>query len=497
MSASAREASWLGDREDWGLSAARLGELEAELDDHLSCLQADEGLPAAEQAREDLKKSASRRKLAGPHLTDQVYATLNRWPTKREWRELLFLLACFALILLSDWLAVRANQGFFDLSMERYHAGSQAIPPPLGWVVTEVAAWLLMSVGRAAFVAGFAYTLWRAWKLGWGVLLARILQLKLIHTVLVIAALVCLGWRLNNAYYDGYGYLLHWPQWLTAPVILAGLLVVACAVFVASRSRAWAPALAIALAGVFLYSGGPLTAVEMQSTQSISYVSARAADGSTQFIPNNDKADIAERAAYCERWLPDVSCDAAHNKMTITYHDIQPLAGAYVHRGRLSPPTQASLQRQQRKVDRTEAATGRLAIAGPEAAPGGGIGWLSLPIPLLGLIGLIGLVLIMGRRGPVEFATYTLICVLAIIATILPFFVGQPISHLMELSPLAMLYTPLPGFEALLTYVVLDWDWISLVGGLVLSAGVPWLLAGLFLRPERSTLPPEDAQVAE
>jgi len=488
---------WIGQPEDWGLSPTKLQALQAELDDHLNCLQTDEGIPAADQARAAITKPDNRRRLAGPHLTDQVYATLHRLPTRQEWRELIFLLACFGVILLSDWLAIQVNRGWFDLSMERYHAGSQAIPPPVSWAGLQVAAWLLMAVGRAAFFAGFAYTLWRAWKLGWGVLLARILQLKLIHTVLVVAALLCLGPRMYNAYYDGYGYLLNWPQWLTAPVLLAVGLAAAIAVYLASRRRAWAWSLAVALTAVFLYVGGPLVAVQMQSHQSISYLPVRAADGSTQFVPNNDSAEILERAAYCERWLPDVECDVANNQMTITYHDIQPMAGVYADRGRLSPPSPEDQLRQQRKVDRTEMATGNLAIAGPEAAPGGGVGWLSLPIPVLGLIGLIGLVLIMGRRGPAEFATYSAICVLAIIATILPFFAGQPISHLMELSPLAMLHTPLPGFETLLTYIALDWDWISLVGGLVLSAGLPWLLAAWFLKPTQAELPPADLDVAE
>jgi len=67
----------------------------------------------------------------------------------------------------------------------------------------------------------------------------------------------------------------------------------------------------------------------------------------------------------------------------------------------------------------------------------------------------------------------------------------------MELSPLAMLHTPLPGFETLLTYIALDWDWISLVGGLVLSAGLPWLLAAWFLKPTQAELPPADLDVAE
>ncbi|MBN2082847.1 hypothetical protein JW859_11675 [bacterium] len=488
---------WIGQPEDWGLSPAKLRILQAELDDHLDCLQADEGIPAADRARTEITKPKNRRRLAGPYLTDQVYATLHRWPTRREWRELIFLLSCFGVILVSDWLAIQVSFGWNDLSFERYQAGSQAIPPHLAWVNMEVAAWLLMAVGRAAFFTGFAYTLWRAWRLGWGVLLARILQLKLIHTVLVITAFFCLGPRMYSAYYDGYGYLLNWPQWLTAPVLLAVGLVSAIAVLIASRRRAWAWSLAVALTAVFLYAGGPLTVVEMQSHQSISYLPVRAADGSTQFVPNNDSTEIAERAAYCERWLPNVACDAAHNKMTITYYDIRPLAGAFVNRGRLAPSTAEELARQQRKVDRTEAATGNLAVAGPEAAPCGGIGWLSLPIPLLGLLGLIGLVVIMGRRGPAEFATYTAICVLAIIATILPFFAGQPISHLVELSPLAMLHTPLPGFETLLTYIALDWDWISLVGGLVLSAGVPWLLTAWFLKPAQAELPPADLGLAE
>jgi hypothetical protein len=141
--------------------------------------------------------------------------------------------------------------------------------------------------------------------------------------------------------------------------------------------------------------------------------------------------------------------------------------------------------------------TGSFALLGPVVAPGGGISWLAVPIPFLGLIGLIGLLLVMGRRCLVDFVVYAGLCLAAIGTTLVPYLICAPHGKIFEFSALGVVHSPLPGFEWVLVSPAIDSSWLSIVGGLVFSAGVPWLLAGLFLRPERSTLPPADECVAE
>jgi hypothetical protein len=359
--------------------------------------------------------------------------------------------------------------------------------------ISTTCGWLLQSIARAAFFAGFIYTLWRAWRLGWGVLLARILQLKLIHTVLVVTALLLLGRILWRSYFNGYGYLVPWPLWLQSPLILAVLVAAALSIGIVSRMRSWPTAVFTLLTGLFLYAGGPHVVNEYVISQPIVTNSRRLADGSTEVTPSTDVALIRKRAEQISRSNPAVQFDVAANQLAINVWRIRPAFGVWTDRGRYTSGSPTA----DWYALRSERPTGRQTLTGPVVAAGGGIGWLAVPIPFLGLIGLIGLVLIMGRRGPAEFLAYSAICVLAIIATILPFVFGRTLEQIFEFSALGMMQSPLPAFEDLLTYYQLDWSWVSLVGGLVFSAGVPWLLAGLFLKPERGTLPPVDEQVAE
>ncbi|GEM_PF-1800427 len=495
MSGAARRAqAWLGSGEDWGLSPARLSEIGAELDDHLSCLQSDEGLPAAKQARTDLRNAASRRKLAAPHLTDQVYATLNRWPTRREWRELIFLLVCFAAILLSDWLALYVGGLMGDY---RFLWGRDAPPPPgAGACALATAAWLLQGLGRAAFFAGFAYTLWRAWRLGWGVLLARIIQLKLIHTVLVVASLMLLGRALWQDYFVGYGYEVSWPLWLSAPLILAALLILGLAFAGLTRGRYWAAGLCAVMLGLFLYTGGPLVANELQVTRPIAVESRISEAGTCYGVPSTDPDKIARNVEATRKYRPETKLDIAANQMTFRQWRLDPLLGAWTERGRYNAPGWSRPVPYWQNL-LTEDPTGNRAMIGPVVVAGGGISWLALPIPLLGLLGLGGLILIMGRRGPAELLLYTTLCVVALGATLVPFLLGTPSGRYFEFTVRGVMHSPVPGFEMLLISPIFDWGWISIVGGLVLSAGVPWLLTGLFLRPNRSALPPVDELVAE
>lgn len=469
-----RIANCFGTPEDWGLSKHKHAEVQAELSDHLDCLQADEGIPAVEEVKASIEEPATRRKLAGVHLTDQVYATLNRLPTRQEWRELIFLLICYGLILLSDWLALKVHWDFIEYI--RHVANAPAQPAVWKvWLVTG--AWLLQGCARAAFYAGFAYSLWRAWRLGAGVMLARILQLKLIHTVLVVAAMLMFSRTLSSYYFYGFGYQVPWPAWLTAPVISGAVVLLGLAVLAFSRRRAWAVALGLVLTAVFLYSGGPVQVAETIVSKPI--LSVRNADQIP--IPSTDQAEIERRAAKLQESWIDYAVDIPANRMSWTEYYAEPVTGVYLNRGDYTPASEYvwSTWHSLREYE----PTGKTLLAGPLVSVGGGIGWLAVPIPLLGLIGFIGLVVIMGRRGLVEFVAYSTICVLAIVTTILPFFYGQVPADIFEFSARGMIATPLPGFESVLTFQYLNASWLMLVGGLVFSAGIPWLLTSLFLKP--------------
>lgn len=117
----------------------------------------------------------------------------------------------------------------------------------------------------------------------------------------------------------------------------------------------------------------------------------------------------------------------------------------------------------------------------PAVMPGAGLSWLALPIPLLGIIGLVGLLFLLGQRGVPEALGYTLLVSLALTLTLLPFFAGTSGAGSFTFSALGVVCTPVPSFEQLLAGFSFGEDWL-LVFGLLLSAGIPWLLAGWFLR---------------
>ena len=93
----------------------------------------------------------------------------------------------------------------------------------------------------------------------------------------------------------------------------------------------------------------------------------------------------------------------------------------------------------------------------------------------------------MGRRSPVHFLLYLLLGGAAMVATITPFLVGQSENDLFHFNPLGMIKTPFPGFENLMMIslheLITDYLSATVVLGLLLSAGVPWLLTALFLKP--------------
>jgi len=468
--------------EQWGLSPAKLREVQAELNDHVLCLQREEGQPAAHAARERIAKPQTRRALAAPHLADQVYATLNRWPTRREWRELWTLLAWFALILLADRLAAWALPKFGDY---RFMVYPPLPPPSTGNMLVEVSAWLLQAVARAGFFTALVLSLVRAWKIGGGVCLARVLQLKLIHTLLVAAALIGLGRFIWTEDFGGFGYTLPWPSWLTAPVILAagcGLALLAVAM---TRGRAWAPALGMTLAAVFMYPGGPIAVYESRITTPLAYTWEQHTGQPSTMILETDKAKIAEKAAKIRSYhWSDAEVDEAANRWTASIYYLKPVLGMYEDRGDYRVPWNRSHldydeMRQEREV-------GQWAVSGPLAAPGGGIGWLAVPIPIFGIIGFLGLLGVMGRRGKSDLGLYAVLCGFGLLANLMPFYAASEVTNsIFRLEPLALMTSPFVGFEYLLAEGVYYWDFMSvtLILGLLFSAAVPWVLAALFLKP--------------
>jgi hypothetical protein len=129
-------------------------------------------------------------------------------------------------------------------------------------------------------------------------------------------------------------------------------------------------------------------------------------------------------------------------------------------------------------------------LVGPVSAPGAGLGWLAVPIPFLGATGLLLLWGLMGRRGVLHWLLYGLLAGAAMIATITPFTVGQAENQMFNFNAVGMVYTPFPGFENLMMVslheLMVDYLSASIILALLLSAGVPWLLTALFLKPGSS-----------
>ena len=128
----------------------------------------------------------------------------------------------------------------------------------------------------------------------------------------------------------------------------------------------------------------------------------------------------------------------------------------------------------------------------PLLYPAGGLAWIAAPVPLMGVLGLLAMLFMMGRRGLLPALLYSVITFLALYCSVLPFVMTQSLSRIFQTGPLAVVRGPLPGFEQVLHFQE-AMAGISVMAALVLSAGVPWLLTGLFLRGhEQEALPQDD-----
>jgi len=489
--------------DDWGLTPGKVAELTAELEDHLSCLEGDEGRMAGCEARARLAKPSVRRALAAPHVADQVYATLNRLPTRREWIELATLLCWFGLIVLSDLGLGKASDAYQSAWKQLMWGhgidNGNALSASAGTWFTL--GWLFQNVARAGFFATFFMALARAWHTGRGVWLARILQLKLIHTVLVVTATFAVGQQILWAEDNIPRNFMHWPVWLIAPVISGVLILTAAALWLMRRPRLAPIALFALLLGVFLYVGGPGLERCAEVEVPIVRKTVLLADGTKVMRAETDPQLIAKRIAEMnenrpKRINPE---DAKRNRWRISSRETVWIPGVYSWdwpRAGWFPLRKMQQAKQFLYMPDTPDAIRQLTVVGPIAVAGGGLGWLAVPIPFLGLIGLCGMVLVMGRRGFGEALAYTTLAGVAIVSTVLPFFFSQEVSKVFNYTPMAMITTPFPGFENCLAGATFEDTWM-LILGLICSAAVPWLLTGLFLRPPRVQLPSDESAIAQ
>jgi len=353
--------------------------------------------------------------------------------------------------------------------------------------ILAIISWLLQAVARAGFFASLAVSLWRAWRKGWGVVIARILQLKLIHTTLVVSATMLLGATLWEIYPD-FSDMAGWqPTWLTAPVISGVIAAPGVILLLAFNKRAWHFGLGLLLCAFFLYPGGPYLVEECTITEPIVFHRENLPSGKLLVTAENDPEKIAAKAAerQSRKYYAGYDFDIAANTQRYTeretihfpYHYSSSF-GSYLRRS----PVPDAIWQFERKITRNLVET-KL----PVSAPGAALGWLAAPIPLLGLLGFAGLIMVMGRRSAVDLLAYLALTAAAISTTILPFVTtpGVDWSGLVNFGPLGVITAPFPGFEALLISPTQSENWL-IIFGLLLSAGVPWLMTGLFLRPTSS-----------
>jgi hypothetical protein len=508
-----------GEPLDWGLTPETHAALAAELDDHVQALAGDRGANAAQSAMRQLTAPRARRRLTSAHLSDQVYATLHRRPSREEWRELGWLLFWFALIICSDVLA--DWQLHFQNRSTLYSSGNvYQFPPPnyvvSGWEqVIGCAAWLLQGVARAGFFAALALGLHRAWRGGWGVLIARLLQLKLIHTVLVLLGTILLGGVLianDSTYLRFPAYLVELPVGLTAAAISTALVLSGVGLWLLRR-RNWAVALGLLLAAGFLYCGGPAVLEEetLTTRQAVRKYMVQGRNGlQPVFVPPDNPAPVLSDGNLAQE-VPFTSADRQYGYyagadpagpgLAVAVQSRLAVRQQPGHILSVSPYHQAadhSAPRIKNLLSYEFAGTGRTALLGPVAIAGGGIGWLAAPIPLLGLLGFFALALVMGRRGCAELAAYSVLALAAVVATILPFVVERPYHGIVARVPEALLHTPFPGFEWLAAGLAAQGTFAAeniglallLITGLLLSAAAPWLLTAWFLKPAQAGTPP-------
>ncbi|MCB1220806.1 MAG: hypothetical protein H7A35_05205 [Planctomycetales bacterium] len=480
-----------GHPDDWGLSPQRHSEIASELSDHLDCLQADEGSDAARAAEAKLAEPKVRRKLSAAHIADQVVATLHRKPNREEWRELGWLMFWFALALLGDALSGYLQGISREYSRTMYNPGVL----PNQFSPLAISCWLLLAISRGMFFYVLARGVLDAWRLGLGVLIARLLQYKLIHTLILFGGLILLEPLLTEYGYSSVSGRLDgvfaWITVMLGGVMLAGII----AGFLMPRwRRAGIPAM-LSLVLVFLWTTGPSAMRRVDVTQPYPVQDVREDSESIYLGAVTDLELIEKKMASHVRTNGKLPPGWSLENPVVahwTYKSPGPFLNA---RRNLSMHSYGygpyPLGGKPRVIIGEEITYGPLFATAPLMHPGSGIAWIAAPVPIMGILGLFAMLFIMGRRGPLPAVLYALLTCLALYCSVVPFVLTQKYQNLLELSTQAFAFGPFPGFEQILTFRY-SMDGYMIMGALLLSAGIPWLLTGLFLRSESSNARPVD-----
>ncbi|MCB1216373.1 hypothetical protein KDL44_03220 [bacterium] len=478
-----------GHPDDWGLSPERHSEIANELSDHLDCLQADEGGDAAKVAGERLAEPRVRRTLSSAHIADQVVAALHRRPSPLELRELGWLLLWFVLVV----LFTIASGSFNEAATRHINSTPHSAWPPVFSIADTATAfllWILSGVCRAGFLALLCLSMLRAWRIGAGVFVARLLQYKLLHTVLVLSGMFLVS---------GVKFYSQEPSWQLAMPGWLNHLSIGLAVLLTGLLFAWRRPVARVQIAVFtcmlvafLVPSGPWLGYSQLEQRPIA-VQEVLEDGVRVFVPNDDPSAIQNELARRPKTFQHVeSVDAAANHYafwTGSNRTFGPRWSNWKYQQYYRPQVIPSHARVRHEGWTT--LEYRSALFTPFTHPGSGLAWLAVPLPLMGVMGFIGMVLVMGRRSLLSGLLYSTVCLIAIFTTVIPFSYAQPDGQWLISSSEALIHTPLPGFETLMIGYTMQEDWM-LVFGLLLPAGIPWLLTGLFLRSEGSAPLPED-----
>jgi hypothetical protein len=483
--------SRFGNPDDWGLSPARHSEIASELGDHLDCLQADEGRGRAHEAEARLATAKVRRKLSSAHIADQVVATLHRKPNRREWRELGWLMFWFAIVLCGDAIAGYCAELAHASSALRWQAGAKAPE----FTPLALAAWLLLGLSRAMFFYILGRGVLDAWKRGWGVFMARLLQYKLIHTVMVLGGVLILERFVSNR--TGWGMLGIMdgvPPLLTSACAFVLLAMFTAGCLVPKLRQSGAPVICLLLL-LFLYPTGPASGRRVDVAMPFPGMQISEDANYRYYGAETDPAEIRRKMASHVRTngsLPD-GWSLEHR---VFEHQTYEFAGPWLNANLSSMDHMygrtdySGSYKPVKRVDETRQ-YGPLFASSPAVHAGCGLGWIAAPVPLMGILGLLSMLFIMGRRGVLPMLLYSLITILALYCSVIPFILTQKFENILELSSQAFSRGPLPGFEQLLEFRG-DMGGFMIMGALLLSAGVPWLLTGLFLRGEAGNPLPVD-----
>lgn len=408
-------------------------EIEIEMADHINC----ESKSTSNYANEihlKLTSPAVLRKLAAPFLTDQVVSTLCRKPDKAELRSLAWLFAWFILVLLSDYIA--GSRGWTDYW--KYENARHALKEQ---VIDQTAlAWLLSGIARAGFFSQFAVTIIAAYKSGFGVMVARVIQLKLIHTLLVICGYYLLP---HQFFFRGEEVLLtEWQfgKYFGGIVLSAVIIPAALIVLITSRYRLWPISVFLVLALAFLYQGAPQIGVMNRLV-----------------FENLKNGELMELSFVEQISLPGAAFEGRRNYS----------AAWFRHNKKLISSTEVERWWTMPWID-----------------DGAGLGWLAVPIPFLAIFSLLAMWWLLGKRSPMDGVLYGVIALLAVFATIGPFVsLVYGSTYLNSLNALGI-SPPFVAFHHFFYDGVYPENRL-LAFAFVFSAFLPWLMVGLFARSTR------------